>query len=154
MCGTSVRQIFADPDYSFHHHLVGLNIMVSIILLLLRGPSPQSESPFPDPESTTTAHSLPPFTLAGHHCYLPTPPYPPLCPRSTSCIVVHLRCAAVVEGEWEFASNAELLRTATPLPSCCCPLTLNFKRIGWRALDQKLFRGLLALAKNTWLCIQ
>ena len=92
MCGTSVRQIFADPDYSFHHHLVGLNIMVSIILLLLRGPSPQSESPFPDPESTTTAHSLPPFTLAGHHCYLPTPPYPPLCPRSTSCIVVHLRC--------------------------------------------------------------
>ena len=61
-----------DPDYSSHHHLLGLNMMVSIILLLLRGPSPQSESPFPDPESTT-AHSLPPFTLAGHHSYLPPP---------------------------------------------------------------------------------
>ena len=88
-----------DPDYFSHHHLVGLNIMVSFILLLLRGPSPQSESPFPDPESTT-AHSLPPFTLAGHHSYLPTPPHiHPFVRALHRCMVVHLRCAAVAEGE-------------------------------------------------------
>ena len=64
-----------DVCWSWLLIIIGWNIMVSIILLLLRGPSPQSESPFPDPESTT-AHSLPPFTLAGHHSYLPTP-HPP-----------------------------------------------------------------------------
>ena len=114
-----------DPDYSSHHHLLGLNMMVSIILLLLRGPSPQSESPFPDPESTT-AHSLPPFTLAGHHSYLP-PPYPPLCPRSTSCIVVHPCCAAVAEGEGEFASNAALEPSVVTQPHTpsCPPLSIS-----------------------------
>ena len=116
--------------------------MVSIILLLLRGPSPQSESPFPDPESTT-AHSLPPFTLAGHHSYLPPPPPPPPPPIPTplsALYIMHrsasvLRCCCRRRGRvCEQRSVGAICCYAATHPFL--PTALNFRRMDRTAVDQ------------------
>ena len=76
------------------------------------------------------------------------PPYPPLCPRSTSCIVVHPCCAAVAEGEGEFASNAALEPSVVTQPHTpsCPPLSISEEWTGQQLTSFTNMCGTLGLA--------